>query len=209
MPYIKGLTRYQDLLKLESEIKSCKGCNLCQTGNRPVSRGSLDSEIMIVGDFARPEAIEGRQPFDGPAADLLFRMFASAESKISPRWNTSNFYLTNLVKGAPTKDGKPRPPTLDEAAACYLHVKQEIELVKPRLIICLGEEAARFLIGPDFEMNTDQGKLYGNEPKIIAMVHPAEIVELDENSKEGKQTKMLCWKTILQAEQFLNTPKPE
>lgn len=204
LPYIDEITREKRLKDLMEGIKKCKSCGLCtQPGVKAMPEGNTYSDIMLVGESAGTVEMEQHRPFVGPAGQLLNKMLHAASEKIDPRWSRGNLYLTNIVKGQPSADGKTRPPTVEEKNKCHRFLMEEIALVKPRIIICVGAVAAEELIKPEFKITEEQGTFFGDDPKKIAMLHPSYILRIGEDTKEGIKAKNACWQVLLRVNEFL------
>jgi uracil-DNA glycosylase len=131
---------------------------------------------MLVGE--QPGDAEDRtgRPFVGPAGRLLDRAMAEAGL------DRGSVYLTNAVKHFKwTRKGKRRihkQPAKDEVLACGRWLRAEIETLRPRAILCLGATAATALLGSDFRVTRERGKLVPSDAAelVMATVHPASIL---------------------------------
>lgn len=206
LPYVNEITRDKRLKDLFDAIYRCKKCGLCPTsGAKAIPKGNTYAEIMIVGEGASEDDCTNQDCFTGPSGDLLMKMLDAASKKIDVRFNKNSLYFTNVVKGRPIgDDNKNRKPTMEEQIACNSFLLEEIELVKPRAIICLGSTAAKLLISPDFVMKTDRNKFYGDEPKKITMYHPSYLLHLTENSPEQNAAKKDCWQVLQTVNTYLD-----
>ena len=166
--------------------KECKACRLWERGTQTVfGEGSEGAELLMVGEQpGDKEDLEGR-PFVGPAGKLLDR--ALEEAGI----DRSKVYITNVVKHFKwTPKGKKRihkKPAADEIAACGPWLGAEVQLVKPKVVVCLGATAAQALIGRTFRVTQSRGQFLPSElaPTITATVHPSSILRApDEESRD-------------------------
>ncbi|HYE02254.1 MAG TPA: UdgX family uracil-DNA binding protein, partial [Phycisphaerales bacterium] len=150
---------------LRRAVLRCKGCGIYRCGTRAVfGEGPPEVEsgraaaIMLVGE--QPGDHEERQgrPFVGPAGKLLDR--ALVEAGIDRK----RVYVTNAVKHFKfVMRGKRRihqAPRLPEIAACRPWVEAELALIKPETLVCLGATAARSLLGPEFRLMRDRGRVF-------------------------------------------------
>lgn len=132
------------------------------------------------------------RPFVGPAGQLLDRIIAAAG------WKREDLYITNIVKCRPHEDGKNMPPTTVQIAACMKHLTQEIEMVKPKIILCLGTTAAATLIHPKFKITEEHGCWFEIKPGVLAMAiyHPSYILHKGEGTPEQEKVKLEVWDDI-------------
>lgn len=162
--------------ELRSQSKSVHS-EMCDPGvSLVMGEGSLESDLMIVGEA--PGAQEDRQqrPFVGAAGQLLERELLRAGM------DRSEVYITNAVKCRPisTQDGhtRNRPPTVKERRAWQGVLLREIEIIRPRVIVCLGAVPASILIHPKFAIRSERGKWFDGPSgaRVIAAYHPAYLL---------------------------------
>lgn len=144
---------------------------------------------MFIGE--QPGDLEDRSghPFVGPAGKLFDR--ALAEAGI-PR---SNVYVTNVVKHfkwSPAERGKRRihkKPRYSEIGACRPWLDAELAVIKPKVLVCLGASAAQALLGKDFRVSRDRGKLVNSDlaPHVLATVHPSSILRAQDDESRRSQ----------------------
>ena len=175
---------------LESTIRSCTRCGLC-TGRTHAVPGIGDRQArwLFVGEGpGRQEDLQG-EPFVGPAGKLLDNMMRAlglARGK--------HTYIANIVKCRPVgDDGRDRPPSADEAAACMPYLERQIALIKPDVIIALGKTAAASLlgVGEDTALSGLRGKphAYAGIPLVVTY-HPAYL--LRKPADKAKSWQDLC-----------------
>ena len=163
--------------KLQLAAAECKACHLWKTGTQTVfGEGKPTSTVMFVGEQpGNSEDLQGR-PFVGPAGNLLDT--ALDEAGI----DRSRVYVTNVVKHFKWEPrGKRRihkKPNAAEINACRPWLQAEIDVVKPRVIICLGSTAAQAVIGPKFKVSTQRASFVDSPlaPFVTATVHPSSIL---------------------------------
>ena len=144
---------------------------------------------MFVGE--QPGDLEDRSghPFVGPAGKLFDR--ALAETGIQ----RSNVYVTNVVKHfkwSPAERGKRRihkKPRDSEIEACRPWLDAELAVIKPKVLVCLGASAAQALLGKDFRVSRDRGKLVNSNlaPHVLATVHPSSILRAQDDESRRLQ----------------------
>ena len=165
------------LKKLKVVAAGCQACDLWKTGTQTVfGEGKQTSTVMFVGEQpGNSEDLQGR-PFVGPAGGLLDR--ALDEAGI----DRSKVYVTNVVKHFKWEPrGKKRihkKPNAAEITACRPWLEAEIDVVKPRVIICLGSTAAQAILGPRFRVSTQRATFVPSPlaPFVTATVHPSSIL---------------------------------
>src|SRR2546425_7803793 len=154
--------------------KDCQACDLYTRGTQTVfGEGARHAELMFVGEQpGDAEDLAGR-PFVGPAGRLLDR--ALEEAGI----DRAVVYVTNVVKHFKWEPrGKRRihkKPNSAEISACRPWLDTEIQLVKPRALVCLGATAAQALLGGQFKVTGHRGGLIPSPlaPLVLATVHPS------------------------------------
>jgi uracil-DNA glycosylase len=165
------------LLALREAAAGCRACPLWKTGTQTVfGEGLKRAEAMFVGEQPGDREDREGRPFVGPAGRLLDE--ALEEAGI----DRSLAYVTNVVKHFKwTPKGKRRihaKPSWSEIAACRPWLEAELEVVRPRVLVCLGATAAQALLGRDFRVTRQRGQLIETElaPSAIATVHPSAIL---------------------------------
>ena len=165
------------LNKLRDVAAECKACDLWKTGTQTVfGEGKQRSLIMLVGEQpGDKEDLSGR-PFVGPAGALLDKSLEEAGI------DRSKVYVTNVVKHFKWEPrGKRRihkKPNAAEITACRPWLQSEIDVIKPRAIICLGATAAQAVISPKFKVSIQRGLFVPSElaEYVTATVHPSSIL---------------------------------
>ena len=176
--------------KLQEAAAGCRACHLWKTGTQTVfGEGKQSSTVMFIGEQpGNSEDIEGR-PFVGPAGTLLDK--ALAEAGI----DRSKVYVTNVVKHFKWEPrGKRRihkKPNALEITACRPWLEAEIQVVKPRAIICLGSTAAQAVIGPKFKVTLQRGQFVDSPLAefVTATVHPSSILRAPTDEARRLETK--------------------
>jgi len=173
------------LPKLREAAAGCTACPLHETGTQTVfGEGSAKAEVVFVGEQpGDQEDLQGR-PFVGPAGKLFDK--ALEEAGI----DRSQVYVTNAVKHFKWQArGKRRihqKPNWSEIAACRPWLDAELEVIQPRVLVCLGATAAQALLGRDFRVSRQRGELVESDlaENVIATVHPSSILRADDATRE-------------------------
>lgn len=153
------------LQKIADEVEVCRLCSLYQTGTRGVpGEGNPDAEILFVGEGPGQKEDELGRPFVGPAGQLLEEMLRHVGL------TRGDVYIANVIKHRPPGNRDPLP---DELEACWPYLKQQIEIIRPKIIVCLGRHAlARFL--PGKAISAVRGRAFRvGDTVYFAMYHPA------------------------------------
>jgi len=165
------------LASVRAAATRCRACDLWKRGTQTVfGEGASKAELMFVGEQPGDQEDLAGHPFVGPAGKLLDR--ALVEAGI----DRGAVYVTNVVKHFKWEPrGKRRihkKPNAAEIAACRPWLDTEIELVKPRAIVCLGATAAQALLGRQFKVTAHRGEFVPSSlaPLVTATVHPSSIL---------------------------------
>jgi uracil-DNA glycosylase len=183
--------RVEDLLPakrslpaLREAAESCRGCDLYKSGTQTVfGEGTRTAEVMLVGEQPGDREDREGKPFVGPAGKLLDR--ALDEAGID-RHHT---YITNVVKHFKwVPRGKRRihkKPSMSEISACRPWLDAELDVVKPKALVCLGATAAQALLGRDFRLTQHRGELLESElaPLVAATIHPSAILRAGDEDR--------------------------
>lgn len=154
---------------LMEQVEHCQGCALCTLRKHTVlGEGNPHAELMFIGEGpGREEDVQGR-PFVGPAGQLLDRMLAAIGH------NRDTVYIANVVKCRPPQN---RVPLEEEASACLPYLRAQVALIQPKVIVCLGATAAKYVYDPDVRITRDRG--IWKEKKgvwILPTFHPAALL---------------------------------
>jgi len=162
---------------LHASALGCQACDLWRRGTQTVfGEGSVHAHVMLVGEQPGNEEDLAGHPFVGPAGRLLDR--ALEEAGI----DRADAYVTNVVKHFKWEPrGKRRihkKPNAVEIAACAPWLAAEINLIKPRVLVCLGATAAQALLGRTFRVTQHRGEFVESPlaPRVVATVHPSSIL---------------------------------
>jgi len=171
---------------LRSYARKCRDCPLWANATQTVfGAGDPHARVMLVGEQPGDEEDRKGLPFVGPAGRLLDRALEAAGV------NRDELYVTNAVKHFKWQlRGKRRlhkTPAQREIDACHQWIEREIQLVKPHVIVALGATAAKAIIGPQFKVSVQRGKLVESAlaPCVFATFHPSALLRIkDETEKE-------------------------
>jgi len=164
---------------LRAAARTCNGCDLYRKATQTVfGEGPEAARVALIGEQpGNDEDLQGR-PFVGPAGGVLERALAEAS------FERADVYVTNVVKHFKFEErGKRRlhqKPRLGEVKACQPWLQAEMELVKPKIIVCLGATAARTLLGSKFRLTSERGVplQHAWATYVVATMHPSAILRV-------------------------------
>lgn len=137
--------------ELKRECAQCVRCGLCETRHNVVfGVGDECADILFVGEGPGEQEDLRGEPFVGPAGKLLDDMLS-----IIDLYRGENCYICNIVKCRPPHN---RDPLETEQDACIGYLRNQVALVKPKIIVCLGRIAAKRLIDPDYRITRQHGQ---------------------------------------------------
>lgn len=154
---------------LHKQCLSCRQCQLCKTRTNVVfGVGYQNADILFVGEGpGEQEDLKG-EPFVGAAGRLLDDMLSIIDI------NRRNCYIANIVKCRPPRN---RDPEEGEQDACIGYLENQIFLIQPKIIVCLGRVAAKRLISPDFRITKEHGTwVLKNGIWMTAIYHPSALL---------------------------------
>ena len=173
---------------LAEAAQNCKGCDIYKNATQVVfGEGPVDAELVFVGEQPGDEEDLAGHPFVGPAGRLFDKALAEAGVE------RSRAYVTNAVKHFKWKpQGKRRlheKPKAKEIEACLPWLAAELEVVQPRILVCLGATAAQALLGKDFRVTRERGKWLASPmaERVIATVHPSSILRAYDAESRQRQ----------------------
>lgn len=155
--------------ELEQRCQQCCSCGLCHTRNNVVfGVGPCNADVMFIGEGpGEQEDLKG-EPFVGAAGKFLDDMLSIIDL------GRHNCYIANIVKCRPPGN---RDPKDEEQEACIDYLRNQVALIRPKIIICLGRIAAKRLIDPDFRITREHGTWYcKNGIWMTALYHPSALL---------------------------------
>jgi DNA polymerase len=181
------------LESLREAAKDCKGCDLYKNATQTVfGEGPPQADLVFVGEQPGDQEDRRGRPFIGPAGRILDKAFA--EAGIS----RDQVYVTNAVKHFKwIWRGKRRlhqKPSIREVMACKPWLDAEIELVRPRIVVCLGATAAQSYLGRPVLITKERGKFIapGSGPLAFVTIHPSAIYRHREKHEQDEEYRRLA-----------------
>lgn len=161
---------YDSFKELEKACKGCKKCGLCSTRNNVVfGVGNVNAEVLFIGEGpGENEDLQG-EPFVGRGGKLLDKMLNAVDLS-----RDKNIYIANIVKCRPPQN---RDPFQEEQDLCIDWLRNQVALIKPKIIVCLGRIAAMKIIKPDMKITKEHGVFFEkNGVVMMATLHPAALL---------------------------------
>ncbi|HMI83364.1 MAG TPA: uracil-DNA glycosylase family protein [Polyangiaceae bacterium] len=165
------------LLELAAEVKTCTKCTLYAARTQTVfARGNPAAELCFIGEGPGADEDAAGFPFVGKAGQLLDRMIAAMG------YARDDVYVCNIVKCRPPNNRKPEP---DEMGKCMPYLREQLELVSPKVIVALGATAVEGLLGAGGGITRLRGqwKLYRAIP-VMPTFHPAYLLRSPEAKRD-------------------------
>lgn len=156
--------------ELENQCLSCRKCPLCEERTNVVfGVGPRDAEVLFIGEGpGENEDLQG-EPFVGRGGKLLDEML-----EIIDLSRKENIYIANIVKCRPPKN---RDPLNTEQDACIEWLRNQVALLRPKIIVCLGRISAMRIIKEDFKITQEHGQWFEkNGTLMMALYHPAALL---------------------------------
>ncbi len=155
--------------ELEAACKACKNCSLWETRTNVVfGVGSRTAEVLFIGEGpGENEDLQG-EPFVGRGGQLLDDMMGAIGLA------RKDVYIANIVKCRPPHN---RDPLNTEEDACIGYLRNQVALLRPKIIVCLGRIAAMRVIKEDFKISQEHGQWFEkNGVQMMALFHPAALL---------------------------------
>ncbi len=188
---------YNSWEELKKDCMGCTKCELCQTRTNLVfGTGSENAEVLFIGEGpGQNEDLQGL-PFVGRGGQLLDKFLAAVDLD-----RNKNIYIANMVKCRPPQNRDPLPA---EQEACIGWLREQVRLMRPKIIVCLGRISAQKLISPDFKVTKQHGEFI-EKGGILFMgtFHPAALLRnpnqkpdaLEDFLKLKEKIKEICERT--------------
>lgn len=181
LPPEPPVDKHVRLPQLAAEVSTCTRCALAPTRKQTVfSRGSPDARICFIGEAPGADEDEQGFPFVGRAGQLLDRMIAAMG--LDP---ARDVYVCNIIKCRPPGNRRPEP---EEMEACMPYLNEQLALVRPRVIVALGNTAVAGLLGTKLGITKLRGqwKLYRGI-LVMPTYHPSYLLRPSPQQSEAKR----------------------
>ena len=169
---------HYDWKELYEGIDGCTKCRLCEKrSNIVIGEGDPKAAIMFIGEGPGREEDETGRPFVGAAGRLLDKMIGAIDLK------REEVYIANIVKCRPPGN---RTPELSEAEACLPYLRAQFALIRPKIIVCLGATAARYIYDENVRITRDRGCWKQSKGVwILPTYHPAALLRDESKKREA------------------------
>lgn len=165
--------------QLREECLSCQKCPLAATRNHVVfGVGNEKAEVVFIGEGpGENEDLQG-EPFVGRGGILLDKYLKAVDLS-----RESNIYITNMVKCRPPQNRDPKP---DEVASCIGYLSRQMQMIRPKIVVCLGRVAACALIDKNFKVTKQHGQWFQKEGVwMMGTFHPAALLRNPHNKPDA------------------------
>lgn len=170
---------FDNMEQLRESVLKCEKCGLSSARTNVVfGVGNEQAEVMFVGEGpGKNEDLQG-EPFVGRAGELLDKMLVAAGFS-----RKTNIYIANMVKCRPPENRDPAP---QEVECCIGYLREQVRLIRPKYIVCLGRVAAQSLIEPGFLVTKRHGEfIEKNGVYMMATFHPAALLRNPNNKPDA------------------------
>lgn len=164
------------LEELKKKCEACQRCSLAQTRTNCVfGVGSEKATLMFVGEAPGEKEDLSGIPFVGRAGQLLDKFLEAVDI------SRDEVYIANILKCRPPKNRDPKP---EEEEQCIDFLREQVAIINPKIIVCLGRISAMKLIKPDFKITQEHGTWFKKGNYLMtAVYHPAALLR-DPRKKE-------------------------
>ena len=164
------MSRTAILRQMQEDLQQCRNCGLCEGRTQAVlGAGVPNSRIVIVGEGPGRNEDEQGKPFVGRSGQLLDQMLEQVGLS-----RNRNVFITNIVKCHPPENRDPMP---EECLACRPWLDKILELIDPKIILCVGRIAAQQLFDPNFRVTRQHGEIRERDGRLVmATFHPAALL---------------------------------
>ena len=166
---------------LRTTALGCTACGLCKTRTNVVfGCGNPQAKVMFIGEGPGQHEDEEGEPFVGRSGQLMDQMLAYIGLS-----REKNIYIGNMVKCRPPQNRDPAP---DEVSACIGYLRNQVSLIRPEIIVCVGRIAATYLIDPGYKVTRQHGEwIQKNGVWMMGTFHPAALLRNPNNKPAAMQ----------------------
>lgn len=166
---------FDKLEEIEDIVKKCSKCGLCANRTNSVfGVGNPDAKVMFIGEGPGADEDAEGEPFVGKAGKLMNQAF------IGLGISREKIYIANVVKCRPPNN---RTPLKEEAVACLDYLRNQVMIIKPRIIVLLGNTALKNILGEEYGITSTRGNWIEKKGiKYMPTFHPAALLR-DESKK--------------------------
>ena len=184
------MTEHFDALR--ETVLNCTACRLCEGRTKVVfGAGNPNAKVMVIGEGpGREEDLRG-EPFVGRSGQLMDKMLAHVGLT-----REKNIFIANMVKCRPPENRDPRP---DEVEVCMNYLREQVRLIRPKIIVCMGRVAAISLIDHNFKVTQQHGQfIEKNGVLMMGTYHPAALLRSPSNKPAALQDMLNLQQKIME-----------
>ena len=190
--YFEGFHSKDSDIKMPKELdelkKICINCTLCDLSktrtNVVFGEGNLNAKLMFIGEGPGAEEDKTGKPFVGRAGKLLTKIILNVLNL-----TREDVYIANIVKCRPPNN---RVPTIEEAETCKVYLLKQIDIINPKILVCLGKTAFMYLMNNDLPISKVRGQIFDyKEKKVIPTFHPSFLLRNPSAKKDAFQDFLL------------------
>ena len=195
--YFEGFESEDNTIKMPDELKSleniCKNCTLCDLSktrtNVVFGEGNPNANLMFIGEGPGEMEDKTGRPFVGRAGKLLTKIINNVLEI-----DRSKVYIANIVKCRPPNN---RVPTIEEAQTCKPYLLKQIDIINPKILVCLGKTAFMYLMDSDMPISKVRGQIFEYKgKKVIPTFHPSFLLR-NPSAKKDAYKDFLLIKSML------------
>ena len=194
-PTLKESDVWRQLAEIDQQVRACQECPLHQSRTNTVfGVGDPCARLMFIGEGPGYDEDQQGEPFVGKAGKLLDKMI------VAMGLHRSLVYIANIVKCRPNENRDPLP---SEQLACFPYLSQQIDIIKPDLIVTLGNVPTKYLLDTQVGITRMRGQVQDYEGiPVIPTFHPAYLLRYPEGKRE-------TWEDLKLALSLLGLPLPK
>ena len=166
---------FEKLEEIETVVKKCTKCALCSNRTNAVfGIGNTAADVMFIGEGPGADEDSEGEPFVGKAGKLMNQAF------IGIGISREKIYISNIVKCRPPNN---RTPLKEEVISCLDYLRNQVMIIKPKIIVLLGNTALKNILGEEYSITSARGKWIERKGiKYMPTFHPAALLR-DESKK--------------------------
>jgi len=174
------------ITQLRESAQGCRGCELWENATQTVfSAGPTTARVVLVGEQPGDQEDRQGQPFVGPAGRLLVQAVDEAGIDRAVTYRTNAVKHFRFTQDGPGKRRIHQTPDMSHITACRPWLVEELRLVDPEVIVCLGATATKALLGPAIRVMRDRGALMERETSLgprqfLVTIHPSAVLRADD-----------------------------
>ncbi len=196
-PPLSSARKIEALVQLDAmQVKGCVKCPL--SGGRTCTvfgEGNVDADLFFIGEGPGADEDRTGRPFVGRAGQLLDKMIASMGLE------RSSVYIANLVKCRPPDNREPTPGEID---TCSVYLLEQLNLVRPKVIVTLGRPASQYLLNSKTPMSRLRGQWHSwRGIRLMPTFHPAYVLRQYTN-----EVRQAVWSDLRMVMAELGLPEP-